>query len=137
LGCEFAHEKSGTNGQRSAADMDREPWEPRSVREEVGMTVFYIAERLCYRVAFLLTGSCIRRFLEAADYWRARRQRLACDRRGWRDEENGGLLAGQRDRRDGHGGARSAGREGLLDILSCFSGRPKLQAQHEITTGQQ
>ena len=92
-------------GKRSAADMDREPWEPRSVREEVGMIVFYVAERLCYRVAFLLPGVCNRRLLEAADYWRARRQRLAYVRRGWLDEENGALLAGQRDRRDGHGGA--------------------------------
>ena len=48
-------------GKRSAADMDRKPWEPRSVREEVGMTVFYVSERLCYRVAFLLTGVCNRR----------------------------------------------------------------------------
>ncbi len=39
-------------GTRSGAERDREPWEPCSVREEVGMAVFYIAERLCYRVAF-------------------------------------------------------------------------------------
>ena len=37
-------------GSPSSADTDREPWEPGSVREELGMTVFYIAERLCYRV---------------------------------------------------------------------------------------
>ena len=33
------------------------------MREEVGMAVFYIAERLCYRVAFLLSGVCNRHLL--------------------------------------------------------------------------
>ena len=36
-------------GSRSAAETDREPWEPCSAREEIGMSVFYLAERLCYR----------------------------------------------------------------------------------------
>jgi hypothetical protein len=45
------------------------------------MTVFYIAERLCYRVAFLLSGVCNRRLLAVADYWRAKRERLATVRR--------------------------------------------------------
>ena len=44
-------------GSRSAAETEREPWEPCSAREEIGITVFYLAERLCYRVAFLLSGA--------------------------------------------------------------------------------
>ena len=40
-------------GCSSSADAEREPWELCSEWEELGMTVFYLAERLCYRVAFL------------------------------------------------------------------------------------
>ena len=93
-------------GSPSSADTDREPWEPRSVREEVGMTVFYIAERLCYRVAFLLSGVCNRRLLEAGDYWWARRERLVHLRRGLREEENDALVGGQKARRGGHDGTK-------------------------------
>jgi hypothetical protein len=93
-------------GSPSSADTDREPWEPRSVREEVGMTVFYIAERLCYRVAFLLSGVCNRSLLGAADYWRARRERLVHHRRGLREEENDAVVGGQKVRRGRHDGAK-------------------------------
>ena len=93
-------------GSPSSADTDREPWEPGSVREELGMTVFYIAERLCYRVAFLLSGVCNRRLLEAGDYWRARRERLVHLRRGLREEENDALVGGQKARRGGHDGTK-------------------------------
>ena len=88
-------------GTRSGAERDREPWEPCSVREEVGMAVFYIAERLCYRVAFLLSGVCNRHLLAVAGYWRAKKERLAHVRRGLREEGNGALLAGQKARRGG------------------------------------
>lgn len=91
-------------GSRSAAEKDREPWELCSAWEEIGMTVFYLAERLCYRVAFLLSGFCNRCLLAAADYWRARRKRLAHVRPGLREEGNE-LLAGKKGR-GGHGGAK-------------------------------
>jgi hypothetical protein len=74
--------------RRSAAETDREPWEPCSVWEEFGMTVFYLAERLCYRAAFLMSGVCNRCLLAAADYWRARRKCLAHVRPGFREEGN-------------------------------------------------
>ena len=59
-------------GIRSAAETYREPWEPCSVGEEIHMAVSYLAERLCYRVAFLMGGVCKRCLLAAGDYWRAR-----------------------------------------------------------------
>ena len=73
-------------GSPSTADADREPWEPCTLREEVGMTVFYIAERFCYRISFLLRGVCNRRVLDAADYWRARRKRSGHVRHGLRED---------------------------------------------------
>ena len=88
-------------GSRSAAETEREPWEPCSAREEIGMTVFYLAERLCYRVAFLLSGVCNRHLLVVAGYWRSKKERLAHVRRGLREEGNGALLAGQKARRGG------------------------------------
>jgi hypothetical protein len=93
-------------GSRSAAETDREPWEPCSAREEIGMSVFYLAERLCYRGAFLLSGACNRCLLTAGDYWRAKRERLAHVLPGLREEEPGVLFAGQKAHRRGrHGGA--------------------------------
>jgi hypothetical protein len=71
------------------------------MREEVGIAVFYIAERLCYRVAFLLSGVCNRHLLAVADYWRAKKERLAHVCRGLREEGNGALLAGRKARRGG------------------------------------
>ena len=73
-------------GRRSAAETDREPWEPCSACDEIGMTVFYLAERLC--AAFLMSGLCNRCLLAAADYCRARRKRLAHVRPGFRKEGN-------------------------------------------------
>jgi hypothetical protein len=96
----------GQTGARSGAERDREPWEPCSIREEVGITVFYIAERLCYRVAFLLCGVCNQRLLAVADYWQAKRERLAPVRRGLREEGNSALLAGQKARSNGHGAVK-------------------------------
>ena len=98
-------------GSRSAAETDREPWEPCSAREEIGTSVFYLAERLCYRGAFLLSGACKRCLLTAGDYWRAKRERLAHVRRGLREEEPGVLFAGQKAHRRGrHGGAKRRAR---------------------------
>ena len=94
----------GQTGALSSAERDREPWEPCSMREEVGMTVFYIAERLCYRVACLLSGN--RHLLAVAEYWRAKKERLAPVRRGLREEGNGALLAVQKARSNGHGGTK-------------------------------
>jgi hypothetical protein len=53
------------------------------------MSVFYLAERLCYRGAFLLSGACNRCLLTAGDYWRAKRERLAHVLPGLREEEPG------------------------------------------------
>lgn len=98
-------------GSRSAAETEREPWEPCSAREEIGIAVFYLAERLCYRVAFLLGGACKRCLLAVADYWRARRERLAHVRRGLREEELSVLFGGQKAHRRGrHGGAKRRAR---------------------------
>jgi hypothetical protein len=59
---------------------------PRTLHDEIGMSLFYLAERLCYRVAFLLSGACNRRVLDAADYSRAGKERLANFRRGLRED---------------------------------------------------
>jgi hypothetical protein len=77
-------------GIRSAAETYREPWEPCSVREEIGMAVSYLGERLCYRVSFLLGGICKRCLLAAGDYWRAKGEGLGHVRRGLR-EDNWGI----------------------------------------------
>ena len=53
------------------------------MREEVGIVLLYIAERLSYRVAFLLQSN--RHLLAFADYLRAKRQRIT-RRRGFQDE---------------------------------------------------
>ena len=53
------------------------------MREEVGIVMFYIAERLSYRVAFLLKSN--RHVLAFADYLRAKRERIK-GRRGFQDE---------------------------------------------------
>ena len=74
-------------GSPSTAARNHEPWEPCTLRDEIGISVFYLAERFCYRVAFLLSGVCNRRVLDAADYWRARRERLAHVRRGLQEDD--------------------------------------------------
>ena len=76
-------------GIRSAAETYREPWEPCSVREEIGMAVSYLGERLCYRVSFLLGGICKRCLLAAGDYWRAKGEGLGHVRRGLREDNWG------------------------------------------------
>jgi hypothetical protein len=96
--------------RRSAVETDREPWELCSAREEIGITVLYLAERLCYRVAFLMSGFCNRCLLAAGDYWRARRERLAHVHRGLRDEGNIALIVPSRKARRRHGGAKRRAR---------------------------
>ena len=117
-------------GSRSAAETDREPWEPCSAREEIGMSVFYLAERLCYRGAFLLSGACNRCLLTAGDYWRAKRERLAHVLPGLREEEPGVLFAGQKAHRRG----RHRGRERFLDSLHafCASGAAQRPLTHRM-----
>ena len=108
-------------GSRSAAETDREPWEPCSAREEIGMSVFYLAERLCYRGAFLLSGACNRCLLTAGDYWRAKRERLTHVLPGLREEEPGVYcLPGKKPIVVADTGARNAGRERFLDSLHAF-----------------
>jgi hypothetical protein len=85
------------------------------------MAVFYIAERLCYRVAFLLSGVCNRHLLAVAGYWRAKKERLAHVRRGLREEVNGSLLAGQKARR---GGPRWREAQGAQDVRHPLAFRP-------------
>ena len=97
-------------GCSSSADAEREPWELCSESEELGMTVFYLAERLCYRVAFLQRhlqstplGGC--RLLAGQE---ESVSRTFC--RGLREEGNGALLTGQKARRGHHGGAKRSAR---------------------------
>jgi len=65
-------------GSRSAAESEshREPWEPYSVREEIALLALFLAERVCYRVAFLLSGACNQVCLAAGDLLRERRNRI-------------------------------------------------------------
>lgn len=83
------------------------------------MTVFYLAERLCYRAAFQMSGVCNRCLLAAADYSRARRKRLAHVRPGFREEGNE-LLAGKKAR-GGHGGAKPRALANSLTSPSRFA----------------
>jgi hypothetical protein len=85
-GCESTMRNKGKTGSPSTADADGESWEPCTLREEIGTTAFYVAERVCYRVALLLSGVCNRRVLDAADYWRARRERSGQVRHGLRED---------------------------------------------------
>ena len=83
------------------------------------MAVFYIAERLCYRVAFLLSGVCNRHLLAVADYWRAKRERWHtfvrdCEKKGTN------CLPGKKPV-VAVTLARSPGRERFLDIPSRFA----------------
>lgn len=85
-------------GIQSAVETYREPWETCSVGEEIGMAVSYLAERLCYRVSFLLVGICKRRLLAAGDYWRAKGEGLGHVRRGLREDNWGISNAGKSHR---------------------------------------
>ena len=66
------------------------------MREEVGMAILYIAERLSYRVAFLLKSN--RHLLAFADYLRAKKERIT-RRRGFQDEGTSGQTSRRRAKR--------------------------------------
>ena len=117
-------------GIRSAVETYREPWETCSVGEEIGMAVSYLAERLCYRVSFLLVGICKRCLLAAGDYWRAKGEGMGHVRRGLREEEPGVYcLPGKKPIV-----VADTGRERFLDSLHafCASGAAQRPLTHRM-----
>jgi hypothetical protein len=87
------------------------------VREEIGMAVSYLAERLCYRVSFPLGGICKRCLLAAGDYWRAKGERLGHVRRGLREDNWGISNAGKSHRTAVRKPASREG-QGASDLLT-------------------